>query len=119
MMMTNIPPDDDFEDDDEFDFDFDPTAPACAACGMPPMVTDAFAIFWCQTHAYRAEVSAWGKRNGYPHFPCPKGQCGQEYFRPYAIGPGEYCWHMALIGTDDFMRSAHAEMKRREREEVA
>jgi len=80
----------------------------CARCAEFASITDVLGYAWCVTHAYRAEVSAWGKAHHFPDLKC----------FPFAIGPGEYLWKIAVgVGKDDFLYMALAAIEDRENNE--
>ena len=71
----------------------------CSNCAAFAITTDALGYAWREAHAYRAQVSAWGKEHHFPDLKC----------FPFAIGPGEYCWKIAVgVGKDGFLYMALA-----------
>jgi hypothetical protein len=84
--------------------------PDCIRCEVRATLCDQAGNRWCAACQMRYKLANWGYQHQYEDLKCP----------PYAIGAGYDLWMTTLLlGNDDFMRSAHAEVKRREREEVA
>lgn len=84
--------------------------PGCTRCGQPSTHTDVLGLQWCEEHEYRGKLINWGSVHNWSDLQCA----------PYAIGPGQYCWHVAItIGNDDFIGLAAATTEMLDEQEVA
>jgi hypothetical protein len=93
---------------------FDTSSPSrfdVKACMESSVMKDALGLTWCEEHSYRGRLINWGAQHGWPELRCP---------HPYRIGPGDYCWAMAVkSGTDDFIGLAVATTELLDEQEVA
>ena len=61
----------------------------CLVCIQPTKYKDVFGLPWCEEHEHHGKVLTWGKWHGFPEL----------HFGKYALGIGDECWWLAVIGS--------------------
>ena len=61
----------------------------CLVCVRPMSYTDALGLPWCAEHEHHGQVLTWGCQHNFPEL----------HFGDYALGPGDECWWLAIMGS--------------------